>query len=298
MKVRTCRFPGIAYFAYEVAALDFLSGRDEDFTQMGETGGIAVAVVYIDGVAVAAVPSRFGHGAVACGIDRGARRCGEIHAVMMLGGAVDRVDTPPVSRCHLRHVLLRYGLYGRDMRQAVAALVDGLGKTVERLRLYIDLAFEQFEFCRHFCQFLIIRQIPDVARIEARQAGIPLSGGERVDLHDDAVEIVVALGEIVHNGNRCVEPRVELVDAVAQRLVLLAQLLFLRQVDAYIERDKYGGADAYPFKQIFGPGPYSLSAGGVDPLVGFVGRIISVIYFLAHCSQVYCRRQVTIYFYK
>ena len=78
---------------------------------MGETGGVAVAVVYVDGVAIAAVPSCLGHGAVASGIDRGARRCGKIHAVMMLGGAVNRVDTPSVARCHLRHVLLRYGLY-------------------------------------------------------------------------------------------------------------------------------------------------------------------------------------------
>ena len=120
------------------------------------------------------------------------------------------------------------------MRQSVAVLIDGFGKAVERLRLYIDLTFEQFELCRHFGQLLIIRQVPDVTRIEACQPGIPLSGGERVNLHDDAVEIVVALGQIVHNGNRRVEPRVELVDAVAQRLVLLAQLLLLWQVDAYI----------------------------------------------------------------
>lgn len=98
---------------------------------MSKSGGIVVAVVNVDSIAVAGIPAGLRYSAVAGGINGSTDGSGEVHTVVVLRSAVNGVDSPTVARCHLSHVFLRDGLNRRDVGQSVAVLVNGFGEAVE-----------------------------------------------------------------------------------------------------------------------------------------------------------------------
>ena len=116
-------------------------------------------------------------------------------------------------------------------------------------------------------------------------AGVAAGGAEGLGLHDHAVEIVVACGDVADYGNGFVGASVERFHAHLQMLVLRAEHALFRKIEGQIQSRHQAEGHGGAYRTLAQRSHDALTGRGIDPLILSRGRIEAIKCFLTHlCS--------------
>ena len=232
VEVRSGGFPRVADLADDLPARNLLSNTDAELIHVAVERLEAVAVVDHDALAVALFPRSVGNFPVAGGVNLGAHFGGEVHAAVEVGRAVNRVDAHAVARSGALEVFVGNGLDGGDALAALLLVLAHLDK------FFQGIGFDVKLFAKHihllgggdnefgvgeFHQMLVA-----VAAAETRFAD---RFGDGLGLEDGAIEVLVALLDVVEDFEGVVEAELQDFVLRLEEAVLLAELRFLRRID-------------------------------------------------------------------
>ena len=124
VEVRTSTFASVADRTNYLSTSEFLTFFYFEFMHVGIQSFVIKSVIDDDRVAVALFPSNEFDNAIASGINVGASRGCEVHALVELARAIDRVDTITKTRCHTGEVFVENWLYGRDVLEFLFVAFD------------------------------------------------------------------------------------------------------------------------------------------------------------------------------
>ena len=232
VEVRSGGFPRVADLADDLPACNLLSDTDAELIHVAVERLEAVAVVDHDALAVALFPRSVGNFPVAGGVNLGAHFGGEVHAAVEVGRAVNRVDAHAVARSGALEVFVGDGLDGGDALAALLLILAHLDK------FFQGIGFDVKLFAKHIHLFgggndklgvgEFHQMLVAVAAAETRFAD---RFGDGLGLEDGAIEVLVALLDVVEDFEGVVEAELQDFVLRLEEAVLLAELRFLRRID-------------------------------------------------------------------
>ena len=191
----------------DLAAAHALALADVDLREVAVRGFVAVAVVDHDRLPRRGVAQRHvAHHAVGRGEDARPLGDGIVHALVRLQGLVEGVYAHAVRGREQRQLLVYHGLDGRDVVAAAARRVD------ERLQVEVrgvQLVEPLLHVGDPFAQFELEpprRTVEDVFVGDGLPAFVFRIEVVGIRFEEDAEDVAVALGEVVHDGRQRVVP--------------------------------------------------------------------------------------------
>ena len=120
--------------------------------------------------------------------------CGKVHSCMKASCTINRVDACAVSRGYLFQVSVGYRLYAWYMFQTIFLAFGKAEHFIKRVRLYIDLLFDEVHLlCSLYNQIRAFQLHQVIVPSDTSDSRTSDRGGDRVCMEYCPVEIVVSL---------------------------------------------------------------------------------------------------------